>query len=141
MASESDWISRRSQIPLRAKRTMENQGSTSNKSLTKIRRLNTSSNNNKPSTSKGGPNQVSYTPNVATSNRYDALSNFDENEVENNEITCNEKKPAPIVILDQEINEMYKYLQKLIPSKKFHLKLMKIGIRVDILDVLEQPKD
>lgn len=83
---------------------------------------------------------------IPTQNRYDILheqpaGNGTQN-AENNmqtEVTTHEKKvkTAPIVVVDYNATDLQNTLNECIASKKFELRMMKVGIRVNIPDTSE----
>lgn len=76
--------------------------------------------------------------NVPTSNEFDALSNLredDEDMGENTEVHATRRQRAPpIVIIDSNPSLVQSTMNELLPSKKFELRLMTIGIRVNVPD-------
>lgn len=66
-------------------------------------------------------NRFSGIPVEPTNDEFDDTESIDEEEI----------KPAPIIILNHNINQIKFLLSNAIPSLGFQMKIMKIGIRVD----------
>lgn len=76
-------------------------------------------------------------PNVVTHNGFDNLpvdESDDNMSVTNDTSISLQKKPPPIVIVGSSPSAIQNLMNSCVPSKKFQLKLMKIGIRVNFLD-------
>lgn len=87
---------------------------------------------------------------IPTQNRFDVLheqpagngkqynDESDESSMQTEDITRDKKiKTAPIVVVDSNATAVHNILNECIVSKKFELRMMKVGIRVNIPDVLD----
>lgn len=104
-------------------------------------RSNNSSTNTKPNIQPFvfGNQQINITnTNVPVSNQFEILEDddnmMDDGEAPQRQPTTRRQRAPPIVIVNSNASAVQTVLNELVPSKKFELKLMKVGIRVNILE-------
>lgn len=81
--------------------------------------------------------------NISTNNSFSIFNTTQTDDINlNNEHlnTKHEEKPVPIVVLDKDISKIQALIHNMVPSLKFELKIVREGVRVNIINPSEHTK-